>query len=193
MIDPDIDRWTADWKAGAPPAIDVVRMARRERRWLWTWIALDWAVGAVFIALAIWIWFNDSSPGMRFVAVAIVVLVAAALAFTMRNWRGTLAGDRASTVEFLELSMHRCKARQRYVRFGWLLLVGNVIVITIAFSLDIAKGQRELLPGMILLTCLVTATAAGILWLWGRRERRREERLVAMRRALQENETNGRG
>jgi hypothetical protein len=192
MTDPDMDRWTADWKAGAPPAVDVVRMARRERRWLLTWIAVDWAVGAAFVALAIWIWFNESSPGMRFVAVAVVVLVVTALAFTVHNWRGTLAGDGASTVEFLELSMRRCKARQRYVRFGWLLLAGNVVVITIAFSLDIAKGQRELLPGMIVLTCLVTAVAAGILWLWGLRERRREERLVAMRRALRESEANGR-
>lgn len=187
MSDPDIDRWTGDWRAAAPPVADLARMARRERLWLLTWIAFDWAVGLGFIALAIWIWFDDATPGLRFVAVAVVILVVGALAFTVRNWRGSLAGDRSSAADFLALSTHRSCARQRYIRFGWLLLAANVVVITIAFSLDTAQGRMELLPGTIASTCLVIAAAAGILWAWSRRERRRGARLAAMRHALQEN------
>lgn len=191
MTDPDIDRWRAEWQAGAPQVADLARMARRERLWLLTWIAFDWAVGAGFIALAIWLWIDDASPGLRFVAVAVVVLIVAALAFTVRNWRGSLAGDRSSAADFLALSIHRSRARQRYVRFGWLLLAANVVVITIAFALDIAQGQMELRPRTIAVAGLAIGATAGILWAWARRERRRADRLAAMQRALQSNGDSG--
>jgi hypothetical protein len=185
MTDQDIDRWTAAWREGTPPVADLARLARRERRWLLTWIAFDWLVAAGLVAFAAWIWVNDTAPGMRFVAVAVVVLTLVALAFTVRNWRGSLAGDRSSATDFLALAMHRSRARQRYIRFGWLLLAANVVVITIAFTMDYADLGRERLPELIGLIGLVIAVSAGILSVWGRRERRRAARLAAMRDAME--------
>ena len=191
MNDPDIERWTAAWREGTPPGADLARRARRERRWLLAWVACDWIVGIAFIALAASIWMDNSSPGLRFVAVAVVGLILAALGFTVHNWRGSLGGDSTSATDFLALSRRRSKARRRYVRVGWLLLAANLVVITIAVSIDHASKQPGQLSATIAFACLATAVAAGILWFWGLRERRRAKRLEAMQKAMESNAENG--
>ena len=52
MTDRDIERWTAEWRAGAPPVADLARLARRESRQIGAWIALDWIFGAGLLAFA---------------------------------------------------------------------------------------------------------------------------------------------
>lgn len=184
MTDPDLDRWTAEWQQGAPPAADLVRMARRERRLLLAWIAVDWLFGAAGFAFAAWLWLAVGTPMARFAAAGIAVLIVVVLAFSVVNWRGMLAGDRASNAEFLALAMARCRARLRYIRFGWRVLAADLVVIAGAFALEVRDEGAARLPGMIALTVAVTAVAAGILWWWGGRERRRMERLAAMQKAL---------
>lgn len=184
MTDPDLDRWTTEWQQGAPQALDLVRMARRERRLLLTWIAVDWIFGAAGFAFAAWLWFTLATPMARFAAAGISVLVVVALVFTIVNWRGVLAGDRASNAEFLALAMARSRARLRYIRFGWWLLAADVVVIAGALALEVRDQGTARLPGIIALTAAVTAVAAVILWWWGGRERRRMERLAAMQQAL---------
>jgi len=184
MSDPDLDRWTAAWRAGTPDAAGLAGKARRERRWLLAWIAGDWVVGLGLIGFAGWLWFADGSPTMRFAAAGIVVLVTAALAFTTLNWRGSLAGDRASAAEFLELAERRSRARLRYVRFGWWVLAADLVVIAGAHGFVYAEEGAARLPEMIAMSTAAILAAAAILWWWGRRERRRAERLAAMRRAM---------
>ena len=104
MSDQELDRWTSAWRDGTPPAEGLARMAQRERRLLTAWIALDWVVGAGLLAFAAWIWFAIGTPVMRFAAAGIVLLTIAVLAFTVVNWRGSLAGDRASAADFLGLA-----------------------------------------------------------------------------------------
>jgi uncharacterized membrane protein YqjE len=184
MSDPDLDRWMAEWREGTPPAAGLAVKARRERRWLLAWIAADWAGGLGLIGFAVWLWIADGSPTMRFAAGGIVVLVIAALAFTTLNWRGSLAGERATAAEFLALAEKRSRARLRYVRFGWWVLAADVVVIAGAHAFLVAEEGPARLPKMIALATAVVLAAAAILWWWGRRERRRAERLAAMRRAL---------
>jgi hypothetical protein len=184
MTDPDLDRWTAEWQQGTPPTADLARMARRERRLLLAWIAVDWLFGAAGIAFAAWMWFVLATPMMRFAAIGVAVLIVAVLAFTIVNWRGTLAGERASSADFLSLAMARCRARLRYVLFGWWVLAADVVVIAGTFALEVRDEGTARLPVIIGLTVAVTAAVAGILWWWGGRERRRMERLVAMQQAL---------
>lgn len=184
MTDPDLDRWTAEWQQGAPPAPDLARMARRERRLLLAWIAADWLFGMAGFAFAAWLWFVLATPMARFAAAGIAVLIVAVLAFSVVNWRGMLAGDRASSAEFLALASERCRARLRYIRFGWWVLAADVVVIAGSAALEVRDEGAARLPGIIALTAAVTAAAAGILWWWGGRERRRMERLAAMQKAL---------
>ena len=184
MKDQDLDRWTVTWREGTPPIADLARMARRERRLLMLWIGFDWLVGAALLAFAAWLWFAIGTPVMGFSAVGIVVLTLVVLAFTIVNWRGMLAGNRASAADFLALALKRSRARLRYIRFGWMVLIGDLVVIAGAFYLELRDEGMARLPGMLLSAAVATGAAAAILWWWGGRERRRMERLAAMQKAL---------
>lgn len=190
MTDQELERWTAAWRAGTPVA-DFPLKARRERRWLFAWIAMDWTAGVGLVAFAAWLWIADGSTVMRFTAAAIVVLTAAALAFTTWNWRGSLAEEQASTREYLELAERRSRARLRYVRFGWWVLAADLVVIAAAHVLLYLDEGARRLPGMIAMTAAAIAAAAALLWWWQRRERRRAQRLAALREALTANPENG--
>ena len=191
MKDQELDRWTSTWRDGTPPAEGLARMARRERRLLTAWIALDWVVGAGLLTFAAWIWFAIGTPVMRFAAIGIVLLTIAVLAFTVVNWRGSLAGDRASAADFLALAIRRSRARLRYIRFGWWVLAADLVVIAGAFALEIRDEGLARLPGMLAAATVATAVAAAVLLWWGRRERRRAERLAAMQQALNADLENG--
>ncbi len=184
MTDQDLDRWGAAWREGTPPTADLARMARRERRTLLLWIGFDWLVGAALLVFAVWLWFSIDTPVMGFSAIGIAVLTLVVLAFTIVNWRGMLAGSRASAADFLALALRRSHARLRYIRFGWIVLVGDLVVIAGAFYLEFRDGGMERLPRMLLSAAVATGAAAVILGWWGRRERRRAERLAAMQQAL---------
>jgi hypothetical protein len=184
MTDHDIDRWAADWRGNPPPAADLARMARRERRVIHAWIAMDWIVGAGLLAFAAWLWFDDGSPTMRFAAGAIAALTVAALAFATYNWRGSLAADRESAADFLVQAQRRSRARLRYVRFGWWVLVADLVVIAGAVSIEVRdEGPERMLP-MLAMAALATGAAAVVLWWWERREKRRAKRLSALAKAI---------
>jgi hypothetical protein len=185
VTDPDFDRWSADWRVGVPAPGELARMAHREQRLLRSWIALDWLAGAGLIIFAAWLWIDDGTPVMRFAAAGIVVLTLAALAFTFRNWRGMLGGERASAADFLALAIARSRARLRYVRFGWWVLAADVVVIAGTFLTEARHEGLARLPTMLASAAAAVTLAAVILLLWGRRERRRAARLAAMQRALQ--------
>jgi hypothetical protein len=184
MSDRDLDRWAADWREGEPPHADLARMAHRERRQLAAWIALDWIVGAALLAFAIWLWIDDGTPVMRFAAAGIVVLTFVALAFTTLNWRGAFRGERASAADFLALAVARSRARLRYIRFGWWVLAADLVVIAGALLLELRHAGPERVPTMAGLATIATAVAAAVLFIWGRRERRRADRLAALQGAL---------
>lgn len=191
MNDQDIDRWAADWRGSAPTGADLARMARREKRLLTIWIALDWIVGAALIAFAAWLWVDDGSSVMRFAAAGIVVLVFVALAFSAINWRGKLAGEAASATDFLALARTRSAARQRYIRFGWWVLAADLVVIAGVMLIEWRDEGAARLPSMLGMTVLAAGAAAIFLYAWGRRERRRGERLAALERTMGAGPENG--
>lgn len=185
MTDRDMDRWAANWRDDTKSAAtDLARMAHRERRIIYAWIAIDWIVGAGLLAFAAWLWFDDGSPVMRFAAGGIVALTVAALAFVTYNWRGSLAADRASAADFLAQARRRSHARLRYVRFGWWILAADLVVIASAALIEFRADGTARLPSMLGMAALATAAAALILFTWGRRERRRAARLAALERAI---------
>lgn len=184
MTDQELERWTAAWRAGSPATTDLAVKARRERAWLFAWIASDWIVGLALLGIAAWLWIADGTTVMRFAAAGIVVLTVAALAFTTWNWRGSLADAHASAAEFLALAERRSRARLRYVRFGWWVLAADLVIIAGAHWLMVVDEGPERLPAMIGMTVAAIAAAAAVLAWWGRRERRRAQRLAAMRQAL---------
>ncbi len=189
MSDPDMERWASAWRDDPESTTaDLARMARRERRVLFAWIATDWIVGACLLACAAWLWLEVGTPATRFAAGGIVALTVVALAFSVNNWRGSLAADRASAADFLALAQRRSRARLRYVRFGWWILVADLIVIAGAVSLEVRdEGPDRMLP-MLAMTAIVTGAAAAALAWWQRRERRRAKRLSALKNALQQDE-----
>jgi len=184
MIDQELERWNATWREGAPAPVNLPSLAERERRLLVAWVAIDWVVGLFLLGFAAWIWFAIGTPVMRFAAVGIALLTIAALAFTVVNWRGSLAGESASATDFLALALNRSRARLRYIRFGWWVLAADVAVIAGAAFVELRDEGAARIPAMLGMAAAATAAAASVLYWWGRRERRRAERLATMRRAL---------
>ena len=185
MTDQDIERWTAEWRAGAPPVADLARMAKRERRLLTAWIAFDWLVGAGLLVFAVWMWLAIGTAPVGFAAISIWVLTIVVLGFTVINWRGMLAADRGSAAEFLAYAVRRSQARLRYIRFGWKILIADIIVVAGAMALEYRDEGADRLPAMLLSLIAATGSVGMVLLWWGRRERRRAERLAAMQRAMQ--------
>ncbi len=185
MTDQDIERWTAEWRAGTPPVADLARMAKRERRLLTAWIAFDWLVGVGLLVFAVWMWLAIGTAPVGFAAISIWVLTIVVLGFTVINWRGMLAADRGSAAEFLAHAVRRSQARLRYIRFGWKILVADIIVVAGAMALEYRDEGTDRLPAMLFSLIAATGSVAMVLLWWGRRERRRAERLAAMQRAMQ--------
>jgi hypothetical protein len=59
------------------------------------------------------------------------------------------------------------------------------VVIAGAFLIEVRDEGLERLPGMLASAALATAAAAAVLIVLGRRERRKQERLAEMQRAMQ--------
>jgi hypothetical protein len=194
MSDPDMERWASAWRDDPQSATaDLARMARRERRLLYAWIAMDWIVAAGLFACAAWLWYAVGTPTMRFAAGGIVALTIIALAFSVNNWRGSLSADRASAADFLAQAERRSRARLRYVRFGWWVLLADLIVIAGAVSLEIRDEGPDRMFTMLAMTVIVTGAAAGVLWWWERRERSRATALAALRKVLRPDQEKNHG
>jgi hypothetical protein len=191
MTDPDIDRWASDWRKDPQAATaDLARLARRERRTLYAWIAFDWAVGAGLLVFAVWMWLAIGTAPVGFAAIGIWVLTIVVLGFTVINWRGMLAADRRSAAEFLAYAVRRSQARLRYIRFGWKILIADIHVVAGAMALEYRDEGPERLPVMVASLAAATGSVALVLLWWGRRERRRAERLAAMQRAMAQDPEN---
>jgi hypothetical protein len=191
MSDPDMDRWASAWRDDPQAATaDLARLARRERRTLYAWIALDWAVGAGLLVFAVWMWLAIGTAPVGFAAIGIWVLTIVVLGFTVINWRGMLAADRSSAAEFLAYAVRRSQARLRYIRFGWKILVADIIVVGGAMALEYRDDGPDRLPVMLASLAAATGSVALLLLWWGRRERRRAERLAAMQRAMTQDPEN---
>lgn len=189
MTDLDIERWAGTWRSDAKAATaDLARMARRERRLLLAWFAIDWVVGFGLFACAAWLWFVVDTPTTRFAAGGIVALTTVVLTFVTSNWRGSLAAQGSSAADFLAQSQRRSRARLRYVRFGWWVLVADLIVIAGAVSLEVRDGGADRMLPMLAMTAIATGGAAAALLWWERREKQRARRLAALKQALQRDE-----
>jgi hypothetical protein len=185
MSDPDMERWASAWRDDPQSATaDLARMARRERRILYAWIGFDGLVGAAVLAFGAWMWLAIGTAPVRFAAVGIWVLTIVVLGFTVSNWRGMLAADRESAAEFLTIAIRRSQARLRYIRFGWQILVADIIVVAGAMALEYRDEGAARLPTMLFSLAVATGSVAIVLLWWGRRERRRAGRLTAMQRAM---------
>jgi len=191
MSDPDMDRWASAWRDDPQAATaDLARLARRERRTLYAWIAFDWLVGVGLLAFAIWMWLAIGTAPVGFAAIGIWVLTIVVLGFTVINWRGMLAADRQSASEFLAYAIRRSQARLRYIRFGWKILIADIIVVAGAMALEYRDEGADRLPAMFFSLIAATGSVAVVLLWWDRRERRRAERLDAMQRAMAQDPEN---
>ncbi len=180
-----MDRWASSWrKDPESTTADLARLARRERRTLYAWIAFDWAVGVGLLAFAVWMWLAIGTAPVGFAAIGIWVLTIVVLGFTVVNWRGMLAADRGSAAEFLAHAIRRSQARLRYIRFGWKILVADIVVVAGAMALEYRDEGPDRLPVMLASLAAATGSVALVLLWWSRRERRRAERLAAMQRAM---------
>jgi hypothetical protein len=84
-----------------------------------------------------------------------------------------------------------CKlARLRYIRFGSQILVADIIVVAGAMALEYRDEGAARLPTMLFSLAVATGSVAIVLLWWGRRERRRAERLAAVQRAMAQDPEN---
>ena len=162
MTDQDIERWTAEWRAGAPPVADLARMAKRERRLLTAWIAFDWLVGAGLLVFRRWMWLAIGTAPVGFAAISIWVLTIVVLGFTVINWRGMLAADRGSAAEFLAL----CRPAKpgdgcATSALAGRILVADIIVVAGAMALEYRDEGADRLPGHVVFTASLATGSRG--------------------------------
>ena len=116
-------------------------------------------------------WIAIGTAPVGFAAIGIWVLTFVVLGFTVINWRGMLAADRESASEFMAYAIRRSQARLRYIRFGWWILVADIVVIAGAMALEYRDEGADRLPAMLFSLIAATGSVAVVLWWWGRRER----------------------
>ena len=121
MSDPDLERWASAWRDDPQSATaDLARMARRERRVLYAWIAVRLARRRRAARLRRMDVACDRHGPMRFAAIGIWVLTRR----RARLYRHQLARHARGRPRIRHRipgawPIRRSQARLRYVRFGW--------------------------------------------------------------------------
>lgn len=149
--DRELQHWMKDWQAtelpGTPP--DRIRdYVRRRSRLLALWIVTEAIIGLGGLGFALYLILAESDRVHQALMAILGLVIVAALAFNVANWRGTLRASAADTRTFVMLSAERLRRARRAVRASWLFLAGQVAVFTpwIAYRLygrEIAPTARQ--------------------------------------------------
>ena len=120
-IDRELQQWRAQWQTEThvPAGLRgrVKRESRRMRLMLYADIAITAVAGSLGAAWAM----ASEQPAMRILAVWVWVSLLIAWIFRLVNNKGNWSGTAPDTEAFLHLSVRRCRANLRAVKFGFVL------------------------------------------------------------------------
>jgi len=179
----ELARWRAQWtddSAWVPTDLDretdpVDRLRRRIRRRNLMLLALT-ATEIVFVTAigGLMIRLSRKADGWLTAAtlLSLGLISVAALAFALINRRHELSGPRGvTTADHVAYLLARCRRRQREIRFGWGLLLAEVLLIgvwLVGRGAGLTADRASTLMGFAGLAALAAA-AGGALYVLGRR------------------------
>lgn len=201
VLDPEWRDLMEDWQAeegpapAAPPLSDEVRRRIRRKAKRQSYGLIGLAVFEILGCAGTVVWllldFLEKPGPVRFVGLAgTVVFMAAALAFSFWNRRGTWWPASETTRTFVDLSYERCRRKLRTLRAcPWLLAAEMLFIIPWAVWAFLSKPEPPPLADWLLLFgYLAFVTAAVLAWSsWYRRRTLRQmAELEELRRSLGE-------
>jgi hypothetical protein len=177
-IDPELDQWRAQWQAETHVPAGLRETVKREARRMRTMLYAD-VVVTVMMGSAATVWaMSPEQPAMKFLGIWVWASLLITWIFRFINDRDNWSGAAPDTEAFLHLSLRRCRARLRAVKFGCVLYVGQLLIVSICVYLERSRrssiGLRDYLtltPNLIVWLC----TALFFAWaVWYMRVKKRE-------------------
>ena len=182
----ELDALQAAWREQCPaqsPA-DLRKLVDRQTLLIRLQTALEVVISATFMGVSLWL--AIAMPGAEFLvlAIAVWIITLTAMIYSLWNRAGTWQPAALDTHEFLRLSLRRCRAGLRAVKFGLWLLLAQVLLLAAWHTWY--WSSHSPVPGIqdwLLALCLPVLVLVVLLVL--RSSRRRElNRLESIERAL---------
>jgi len=199
MVDQELKDWQATWQSAAEtaapaPPFDIRRHAARAGRRLTVRYAAGclWAVALLAFSTV----YAMRHPTLQWLlwAVAVWIATLVAVGFMIWNGRGLWTAASQSNAAYVELSRRRCLAELRAIRFGYALLLAELIVVTPwllwNFFSKLGSPAFELPAHLTGFAVLMALTAGYLVWFttYRRRKLRELELLAEFQRSVDEDD-----
>ena len=186
-LDAELELWRRDWQSETAVPADLRRRVERQSRWMKIGLAgeilVTLVIGGGTIARAL----RSPAADMWLLAGMTWLFIVAAWTAALRINRGNWSPAALDTAAFVDLSIRRCRARLRALRFGVGLFVCEMAFCLGWIYLDAPQPRvpvgRWLLFGSAGVDIAWIASAAFAIFVicYGRRKRAELEYLVGMR------------
>lgn len=165
----------------------LLRRVRRQSLLMTAYAALEGLVMLAFLGFVVAVLRGKPGPFEILTASAVITFVALAMAFSIRNRRGVWRSHAATTREFLELSLERCRRRLQACRFAVALTLAEGVFFLLWIPWAVKRrgsaSAADYLEAYAFLAALLVvwlAVAAILL----RQTRRQQAELEALRASL---------
>jgi hypothetical protein len=181
----ELDVLQAAWQqpTGAVPP-DLRKLVDRRTWLIRLHTAIELLISVIFMGGSLWLAIAMPGPEFVVLAIAVWIVTLTAMIYSLWNRAGTWQPAAHDTREFLQLSLRRCRAGLRAVRFGLWLLLAQVLLLGSWHAWYWSRhspvpGIRDWLPALC-----VPVVVLAVLLVLGVRGRRELRRLESMQRAL---------
>jgi hypothetical protein len=128
----ELEILTAAWKTETPSVPGgLVRIVRRQGMWIRIHTGLGLATAALFFGGSLWAAVHVGSVEFLALAIGVWMLTLSTVIFQLQNRVSTWTPESHSTEEFIRLSLRRCQSSLRGVRFGFWLLLVEVLLLAL--------------------------------------------------------------
>ena len=165
--DSELQRWRAQWQADThvPAGLRerVKRDSRRMRLMLYTELIITAIAGSLGTVWAM----ASEQPAMRILAFWVWASLLIAWIFRFINDKGNWSGAAPDTEAFLHLSLRRCQANVRAVKFGFVLYFAQLAIVSTCVYWELKRqSPTDLWTYLTLTRSLVVWFCAALFLLW---------------------------
>ena len=143
--DRELQQWLDVWQTASEPQTgpEAIRdyVARRSLM-LALWFYTEIVIGAVGLVLLLHRALTGTDPVEMLAMGALAAIAGGSLLFSLWNWRKGLRASSGTTADFVALSIDRVRRMRRAIRFGWGILVCEVVVFVPWIWRQLYAGQQ---------------------------------------------------
>ena len=129
--DRELQQWLDTWQTVAEPqtGAEAIRgyVARRSRM-LAVGFCTEVTICTVALLFLLYLALTETDPVEMLAMGALAMIAGGSLLFSLWNWRTVLRNLSSTTADFVTLSIDRVRRMRRAIRFGWGILVSEVLV-----------------------------------------------------------------